>query len=190
MKNKLLQQSSCVSGKVTDSIRRSPQATFPFRLPLFQTLAFWQLIKIGAMSTLLWHKFWDGRSQKLSVIKQKEQDRFPCPLSPSSFWVTHITQTGPIYWSQNNLVYTGTWLQDSLQRMSTSDTGGFCHGYITLSSEPSNEHKLGLGLIISHQAIKIFSGINSISGWQKFFYPLILLGFYFTIHKLFNIHFL
>jgi len=92
---------------------------------------------------------------------QSKRAGSPVLLVPKvCFWVTNITQRGHIYWSQNNLVYIATWLWDSLQRMSSCYAGGFWHGDIIQASEPPKERKVGLGLIISYQAIKSFSGVN------------------------------
>lgn len=107
MKNKLLQQSSCVSGRVVTSMRRFSQATSPFRLPFFHTHAilptykntcYEHLIVVGVLRWTI-TETWCNK-------KESNKTGSPIFLVPKvCFWVTNITQSGHIYWSQNNLVY-------------------------------------------------------------------------------------
>lgn len=125
MKNKHLQQSSCVSSRVIAS------ASCHFLRLYFSTgsyfvrhVSFCQLIK----TCIIFAPYWDGssqmdQSQRLSATKHKMTGQASLLVPKKYFWVTNIIQRDHIPRSQKHLVSIDTWLSDVLQRMSA--------GYVT-----------------------------------------------------------
>lgn len=126
MKNKHLQQSSCVSGRVIASAScYFLKLYFPSGSQLVRQISFCQLIKIS----VIFAPYCGGspqmdQSQKLRVTKHKMTGQASLLVPKEYFWVTNITQRDHIQCSQNHLVYIATWLSDVLQRMSAGYIGG------------------------------------------------------------------
>lgn len=151
MKNKHLQQSSCVSSRVIASAScHFLRLYFPTGSYFVRHVSFCQLIK----TCIIFAPYWDGssqmdQSQRLSATKQNDRTGFP--LSSQKIHLGHqyhtersystLTKTFGLYW---HLAF----------RCSTKDVSWLhywhcCHGNIMPLSEPPKEPKLGLGLIMS-----------------------------------------